>query len=45
MAKPKLTLYFDIISPFGYLAYYITRVSECLDAWVRAWVHQCEVGM
>ena len=26
MARPKLTLYFDVVSPFGYLAYYVTRV-------------------
>lgn len=27
MAAPKVTLYLDIVSPFSYLAYYITRVS------------------
>ena len=27
MAAPRLTLYFDIISPFAYLAFHIVRVS------------------
>jgi 2-hydroxychromene-2-carboxylate isomerase len=27
MAKPKLTLYVDIVSPFAYMAYYTTRHS------------------
>lgn len=26
MAKPKLTLYLDIVSPFAYLAFYVTKV-------------------
>jgi hypothetical protein len=26
MTNPKLTLYIDIVSPFAYLAYYVTRV-------------------
>ncbi len=26
MAKCKLTLYLDVVSPFGYMAYYMTRV-------------------
>ena len=26
MAKAKLTLYLDVVSPFGYMAFYITRV-------------------
>jgi len=26
MARPKLTLYCDIISPFAYMAFYMTRV-------------------
>jgi hypothetical protein len=28
MAKAKLTLYVDIVSPFGYMAYYMLRVSR-----------------
>jgi len=28
MTRPKLTLYFDIISPFGYFAYHVIRVSK-----------------
>ena len=27
MAKSKITLYVDIVSPFGYMAYYMLRVS------------------
>lgn len=27
MAKPKITLYVDIVSPFAYLGYYMLRVS------------------
>lgn len=27
MAKPKITLYVDIVSPFGYMGYYMLRVS------------------
>lgn len=30
MPGPKITLYVDIISPFGYLAYYMLRVSLSL---------------
>src|ERR1700738_4849182 len=30
MAKCKVTLYVDIVSPFGYLAYYMLRVSRIL---------------
>jgi hypothetical protein len=26
MARPKITLYVDTVSPFAYLAYYILRV-------------------
>lgn len=28
MAKPKLTLYVDTVSPFAYLAFYVIMVSE-----------------
>lgn len=27
MAKPKITLYVDTVSPFGYIAYYVLRVG------------------
>ena len=27
MAKPKLTLYVDIVSPFAYLAFHLISVS------------------
>ena len=27
MARPKLTVYLDVVSPFGYMAFYMTRVS------------------
>ena len=27
MARPKITLYLDTVSPFAYEAYYILRVS------------------
>lgn len=27
MAKPKLTLFVDIVSPFAYLAFYLTKVG------------------
>jgi len=27
MARPSLTLYLDIVSPFAYLAYYVTKTS------------------
>jgi len=30
MAKPKITLYVDIVSPFGYMAYWTTRHSPIL---------------
>lgn len=30
MARPKITLYVDTVSPFAYEAYYILRVSVCL---------------
>lgn len=26
MARPKITLYVDTVSPFAYLAYYVLRV-------------------
>lgn len=26
MARPKLTLFLDVVSPFGYMAFYMTRV-------------------
>jgi hypothetical protein len=28
MARPKITLYVDTVSPFAYLAYYILRVRH-----------------
>jgi hypothetical protein len=31
MAKCKVTLYLDIVSPFGYMAYYMLRVSRTLS--------------
>jgi hypothetical protein len=30
MAKCKVTLYVDIVSPFGYMAYYMLQVSRIL---------------
>lgn len=27
MARPKLTVYLDIISPFAYMAFYVTKVG------------------
>ena len=27
MPRPKLTLYLDVVSPFGYMAFHITRVG------------------
>lgn len=27
MARPKLTLFLDVVSPFAYMAFYITKVS------------------
>ena len=42
MGKPKLTLFLDVISPFAYIAFYVTRVSsgislslhsDMLDMW------------
>lgn len=27
MASPKITLYFDIVSPFAYIAFYVLKVS------------------
>lgn len=27
MAAPKVTLYFDVVSPFAYLAFHVLRVS------------------
>lgn len=32
MARPKLTLYLDIVSPFAYMAFYITKVRQPLSA-------------
>ena len=34
MAKRKLTFYFDILSPFAYLAYYMTRVGRKTPSFV-----------
>ena len=28
MAQPKLTLFLDVISPFAYIAFYVTKVSR-----------------
>ena len=28
MAKPKLDLYLDVVSPFAYLAFYLVHVSN-----------------
>jgi hypothetical protein len=41
MAKPKITLYVDTVSPFAYLAYYILRVGDTViqgyeDTWKLA---------
>lgn len=30
MARPKITLYVDIVSPFAYLGYYMLRVGFLL---------------
>ena len=30
MARPKIKLYLDIVSPFAYLAFHVIRVSESL---------------
>jgi hypothetical protein len=27
MTRPQLTVYLDVVSPFGYMAFYLTRVS------------------
>lgn len=32
MAKPKLTLYYDLHSPYSYLAFWLIRVSSCIHA-------------
>jgi len=36
MARPKLTLFLDVVSPFAYIAYHITRHSPIFK--------QCEVS-
>lgn len=28
MASPKITLYFDIVSPFAYIAFHVLKVSQ-----------------
>lgn len=28
MSQPKINLYVDVVSPFGYLAFYLLRVSQ-----------------
>ena len=30
MAQPKITLYVDIVSPFGYMAFYLLKVGVSL---------------
>jgi len=32
MARPKLTLFLDVVSPFGYMAFYLTRVCYAFMA-------------
>ncbi|KAJ4307082.1 hypothetical protein N0V88_000458 [Collariella sp. IMI 366227] len=32
MARPKITLYVDTVSPFGYIAYYLLRHEEAFKA-------------
>ena len=34
MAKPSLKLYFDILSPFAYIAFHVIRVRAALDFFV-----------
>ncbi|KAI7580203.1 hypothetical protein KC346_g19017 [Hortaea werneckii] len=36
MARPKLTVYLDIISPFAYMAFYVTKNSPIFK--------QCDVN-
>lgn len=31
MAAPKITLYFDVVSPFAYIAFHVLRVSIYCD--------------
>lgn len=31
MAAPKITLYFDVVSPFAYLSFHVLRVSAALN--------------
>ena len=33
VARPKITLYVDTVSPFAYEAYWILRVSETCNDW------------
>jgi hypothetical protein len=35
MAKPKLTLFLDVVSPFAYLAFYVTKVSSLFNSQPR----------
>lgn len=39
MARPKLTLFLDVISPFAYMAYYVTKVSSSSLSWHCVVVH------
>lgn len=36
MARPKITLYVDTVSPFAYVAYHILRVS-CVPPHTCVW--------
>lgn len=36
MSKLKLVLYFDLLSPFAYEAFYIIRVNDALSAFIRS---------
>jgi hypothetical protein len=43
MARPKLTLFLDVVSPFGYMAFYMTRVrtfdgSCCFRYLISPWL-------
>ena len=37
MAKPKITLFVDIVSPFAYMAFYALEVSDVLYIGPQGW--------
>ena len=42
MAGPKVTLYVDTVSPFGYQAYWIMRASHCQISFILIRGFSCE---